>query len=111
MTSLFDGMPGLLSGVFGAVVTYLPKAGGSREIQSIFRESPIDITGADGQELRIDAPTWRVERNLAPELSKDDRITVADGRSFKVTVVHSNGSPGRDAFMICELHLIRGISP
>lgn len=107
MTALFTGMTGLLAGVFGDRVSYQPASGPTREIQSIFREAPIDVTGADGQDLRIEAPTWRVARDLAPEVARGDFITVADGRRFQVLVVHKNGSPSLDAFWICELHLDR----
>ena len=103
MTGIFDGMSGILSEVFGSRITYFPQDGTSRQIQSIFRETPIEVEGADGQLVRIDAPTWRVRRDLAPDLRRDDRITLADGRSFRVMVVHSLGSPARDAFQLCEM--------
>lgn len=105
MTSAFDGMTGILADVFGGLVAYLPQDGSSRDIQSIFRESPIEIPGADGNEVLIEAPTWRVRRDLVPELKRGDHITVADGRRFRVRTVHSNGSPSLDAHVICELHL------
>lgn len=108
MTDLYLGLTGLLAGVFGSRPRYFPQAGADREIQSIFREAPIEVTAADGQILRIDAPTWRVARNLAPELRRGDMITVPDGRSYRVTVVHSTGSPSADAFLVAELHLITG---
>ena len=103
MTGIFDGMSGILSEVLGSRITYFPQDGSSRQIQSIFRDTPIEVEGADGQLVRIDAPTWRVRRDLAPDLRRDDRITLSDGRSFRVMVVHSLGSPARDAFQLCEL--------
>jgi|GEM_PF-739840 len=103
MTRLFLGMTRLISGVFGDQVTYFPQDGASRQIQSIFRETPIEVEGADGQIIRIDAPTWRVRRDLAPDLRRDDRITLPDRRCFRVMVVHNLGSPASDAFQLCEL--------
>lgn len=100
---IFDGVTGILSDVFGDPVTYLPAGGAAREIQSIFREAPVEVEGADGQLVRIDAPSWRVTRDLAPHARRNDRITVRDGRSFVITVVHPTGSPASDAFLICEL--------
>ncbi|MDT1061898.1 hypothetical protein RM190_08525 [Paracoccus sp. CPCC 101403] len=104
--SIFDGMTGILSGILGGTVGYVPATGFSRQIQSIFRESPIEVEGADGQIVRIDAPTWRVGRDLAPETRRGDRITVPDGRTFQIMVVHPNGSPAADAFLICELQIV-----
>lgn len=102
MVGIFDGMTGLFSDVFGEPVTYLPQGGsGSRVIMSIFRERPIEVDGADGQIVRIDAPTWRVARNLAPEVRRGDRIEV-DDRVYQVMVVHPTGSPAEDAYLICE---------
>ena len=104
MSGFFDGMAGTLSGIFGATVQYAPQRGMLRDIGSIFREQPIEVTGADGQVVLIDAPTWRVERHLVPELARDDQILVPDGRLFRVTAVHRSGSPAEDAFVIAELH-------
>ena len=103
MPSIFDGMTGILADVFGDPVTYLPAGGAARPVQSVFREAPIEVEGADGQIVRIDAPSWRVARDLAPEVRRNDRITVPDGRSFVIMVVHPTGSPASDAFLICEL--------
>lgn len=104
MTTLFNGLSGILAGVFGATITYAPRAGLVRDIQSVFRETPIEITGADGNEVLIDAPTWRVERHLAPEVGRGDIIRVPDGRQFKVETTHTTGGPAADGFILCELH-------
>ena len=108
MTSVFDGMTGILADVFGAPVIWHPANGPAVEIQSIFRESPIEVDGADGQIVRIEAPTWRVARDLAQAVARGDQITVPDGRIFRVMVVHNTGSPARDAFFICELQIAAG---
>ena len=106
MTRLFNGLSGILAGAFGGTVQYAPQRGVLRDIGSVFREQPIEVTGADGQVVLIDAPTWRVERQLVPELARDDQILVLDGRLFKVTAVHRSGSPAEDAFVIAELHRV-----
>ena len=108
MTSVFDGMTGILADVFGAPVIWHPANGSDTVIQSIFRESPIVVDGADGQIVRIEAPSWRVARDLAPTVARGDQITIADGRSFRVMVVHNTGSPAQDAFFICELQIAAG---
>ena len=106
MTHFFDGMTGTLAGLFGGEVQYAPQAGLVRDIQSVFRESPIEVTDADGQAILIDAPTWRVGRHLVPELARGDIIRVPDGRLFKVTTTHRSGSPAADGFVLCELHIM-----
>lgn len=106
MPSIFDGVAGILSDVFGDPVIFMPQGGSSRPIMSMFRETPIEVDGADGQIVRIDAPTWRVCRDLAAEVRRGDRLILSDGRNFKVMVVHPTGSPASDAFLICECQLV-----
>lgn len=107
MTSLFDGLSGLLADTFGGSVRYEPQNSiDARDIQSVFREQPIEVQGADGQNVLIDAPTWRVERNCVPEVRRGDQLRLADGRRFKITTTHNSGSPSVDAFVICELQEI-----
>jgi len=109
MTGIFDGMTGLFTDVFGGSVIYSSAAGGwSKSVSSIFREAPIEVEGADGQIVRIEAPTWRVPRDQAPQVRRGDRITLPDGRVFSVMVVHPTGSPAADAFLICECQLAEG---
>lgn len=109
MTSYFDGMAGTLSDLFGSVILYEPASGTARDVQSIFRAAPIEVTAADGQILRIDAPSWRVRRNLVPKLARGDLIEVPGHGRFTVMVTHNSGSPAADAFALCELH--REVAP
>ncbi|MFV0303563.1 MAG: hypothetical protein ACK5IP_22300 [Paracoccus sp. (in: a-proteobacteria)] len=106
MVSIFDGMAGIFSDVLGESVGYRPQGGISRDVVSIFREAPIEVEGADGQIVRIDAPTWRVRRDLAPEVRRGDQIVLQDGRTFSVMVVHPTGSPASDALLICEAQIL-----
>lgn len=108
MTSIFDGMAGILADVVGSLVAYQPRSGDLRDLQSVFREAPIEIEGADGHEVLISAPSWRVARDLAPEVRRGDHITVSGGRVFKIMNVHPTASPARDAFVVCELQLVEG---
>lgn len=109
MTSYFDGLAGTLSDIFGSLIRYEPAGGPARDVQSVFRASPIEVTGADGQILRIDAPSWRVRHNLVPELARGDMIEVSGKGRFKIMVPHNSGSPAVDAFALCELH--REVTP
>lgn len=106
--SIFEGVTGILSGVLGELVTYHPQVGPPQDLESLFREAPIEVEGADGQIVRIEAPSWRVPRHLVPGLRRGDRITVPGGRLYKVTLVHPTGSPAPDAFSVCELQLVTG---
>jgi hypothetical protein len=106
MTGLFDGVAGVLSGVFGAPVTFLPASGGSQVVQSVFRETPITVTGPDGGDVLIVAPTWRVSRAVLASVARGDLITLADGRQFKILNQITTGSPAADAFTLCEMELV-----
>ncbi len=103
MSGIFDGLAGLLTDVLGSPVTYQPRAGATRDVASIFRERPIEVEGADGQIVRIDAPSWRVCRTLVEDPGRGDQILLPDGRIFTVQAVHRTGSPAADGFWICEM--------
>ncbi|MFC3180458.1 head-tail joining protein [Cypionkella sinensis] len=106
MTSVFDGLAGVTASVLGAPVPYLPKGGPSRDVQSVFRETPIEATDQDGHPVLIVAPTWRVRRNLVPELARGDKISPANGKAYAVKNIWPSGSPAADAAVICELELV-----
>lgn len=99
-------MAGALSQVFGASVLFVPQVGSPRSIQSIFRETPITVTGPDGGDVLIVAPTWRVARDLLSDAARGDQIEVAGGRRFKILNQLPSGSPASDAFMVYELELV-----
>ncbi|WP_406870455.1 hypothetical protein ABEB22_12580 [Thioclava sp. 'Guangxiensis'] len=103
---VFDGMASVLSNALGAEVTYIPKGGVARSIQSVFREQPVEITGDDGRDVMILAPSWRVRRDLVPELAQGDFIAPANGKTYKVVNHMLTGSPATDALILCELELV-----
>lgn len=108
MTGLFDGMAGVLNGVFGAPVSYTPQGGAARVVQSVFRERPLEFADETGRMMLITAPTWRVQRVLVPEVARDDSIVPGNGHSYQILNVHPGGSPAADAFVICELYRMPG---
>jgi len=105
MTSIFDGMTGIAASVLGAPVSYLPAGGAARPVESILRRTPVRATGPDGHDVLVTAPTWRVARNLAPELARGDRV-IDGGETFQVLNVWPQGSPAVDAHVLCELELV-----
>ena len=105
MTSVFDGMAGVLNQVFGAPVTIIDRAGVSSAIQAVFREVPLDMSTADGRSVLDIMPTLRVLRSDVPRLAKGYQVRVADGRKFKVLRAVQTISPASDAFVLYEMEL------
>lgn len=106
MTRLFDGMASLLTGVFGAPVSYTPAGGVTRAVASVFRETPIEAIDQDGHPILIMGPTWRVQKQLVPEVKKGDVIDPGNGKIYSIRNVQPTGSPATDAAVICELERI-----
>lgn len=104
MTSLFDGMAGLISGVFGRPdIVYIPANGMERMVQSIFRETPVEAQNSEGVAVLVTSPSWRVERHLVPEIARGDRIEPRNGKRYRIQNVWPSGSPAADAAVLCEL--------
>lgn len=107
MTSLFDGVTGLLGDVFGAPVTWLSPDGASLVVQSIFRRVPVEVISANGEPVLSMQPIWRVRLGSMPRGPKaGDQIAPGDGRTYRVTAVQEGGSPAGDRFVTCELELV-----
>lgn len=106
MTSVFDGMAGVISATLGASATYLPVTGSAAQIRGVFREEPIEVAREDGSVVLIEAPTMRVSRAVLADVRRGDRFLLADGRTFKVLNRIGTGSPAADAFFVYELELV-----
>lgn len=106
MTSIFDGLAGILSdpAIFGAPVTYRPQGGSARVVDSVFRRTPIEAEDSLGRAVLTVAPTWRVRHDLVPEVSRGDQIDPGDGNLYEICNVQPTGSPAADAFVLCELY-------
>lgn len=103
--SVFNGLTGVLAATLGAPVTFLPAVGAPVVVQSIFRETPIEVLGDDQRPMLITAATWRVRRDLV-QATRGDQIQLADGRLFRVSNKVISGSPADDAFMIYEMEAV-----
>lgn len=107
MASVFDGISGVLSSVFGAQVTVTPPGGAPVVIRGIFREEPASVLLADGREDIVSVPTVSIQRGsaaiavkwvVAPE--------IAAPRTFRVLRVLPPQSPAADALIVCQLEEI-----
>lgn len=108
MTRLFDGVAGLLSGVFGDTAQWLD--GGrlpALPVQSIFRSEPIEVEGGDGEPVLITQPTWRVSLAALPRPpERHDRIIVGTGETYVIVATYETRSPAQDRFVICVLERV-----
>jgi len=100
---LFDGMAGLLNGVFGGSVIHIPAVGAAVTIQGIFRREPIQVADDYGREILVEMPSLRVLKPVAATIATGDVIQPGDGRDYRVLSSHDSGSPGADAFVVFAL--------
>lgn len=110
MTGIFDGLAGMLSSVFGDVVTHTPDGGSGMpaEIEGVFRAEPVDLPGEDDLgEFRWNGPTLSVTEPAALEIAEGDIIEPGDGKSYRVLPDgRHSGSPASDRFWTFSLELI-----
>ncbi len=92
--------------MFGTPVTYVPLVGAAVPVQSVFRETPITVTGPDGGDVLIEAVTWRVPKTSLMGVVRGDHILLSDGRRFRVLNQIGTGSPATDAFVVYEMELV-----
>ncbi|MBY6160030.1 hypothetical protein KUV73_04060 [Mameliella alba] len=107
MTSVFDGLAGVLNGVFGAPVEIEPTGEAAYTVQGVFRREPIEVAGAEGEPVLILSPTLRVQRDAVPALDRGDivRPSTAPGEVFRVANGQDTMSPASDGFAVYELEL------
>jgi hypothetical protein len=103
VTGVFDGLARVLNRTLGAPVTHTPDGGEAREIRAIFRQEPVGVPDDDGREILTFAPIISVQKAEAGDIARGDKITLADGREWRVVNSQINGSPAADAFTIFEL--------
>jgi len=106
MTSVFDGLAGVLNGVFGASVTWTPEGGSATAIIGVFREAPVRVANEDGGEYLLEMPTIQIQRPTADAVQTGDGIDPGNSKTYRVEARHASGSPAPDAFVIFELEQI-----
>lgn len=107
MTQVFDGVAGLLTGVFGATISVTPTVGDPFDIDAVFREVPVEMLDAEGGGALDMVCSVQVPKSSG-RLSVGDVVapSIAPGRSFRVINGHPNGSPAVDGFIVHELEEI-----
>ncbi|MBU2936985.1 MULTISPECIES: head-tail joining protein [Pacificibacter] len=109
MTSVFDGMAGVMNAAFGAPVLYQPVEGEPSTVQASLREGPIEVAGGDGHPILIMNPTLQVPKTVLPNIARGDRVSSVANPSDVYFVINRlpNGSPASDAMIVCELEAFR----
>lgn len=106
MTSIFDGMAGVLNDTFGAPVTIQPATGGGFiTVQAVFRRDPVEVPAEDGEPVLILSPTLKLRRDQVPDIARGDLVTptLTPGQQYRVVNTMPTGSPASDGFILCEL--------
>lgn len=106
MTSLFDGVAGLMSDVFGSPVTLTPQTGSPRTIRAVVRSAPVELVAPDGHAMMDVQPEMRVTADVASTIRGGDSITTATGRKYRIVASQPSGSPAADAMVIYALEAI-----
>ena len=103
MPSPFDGMNGIIAATLGDLVTIFPGGGGARNVQGIFRETPLETGDTFGEGgFWTSAPSLKLMAHDAAGLLAGDRVQ-ADGRDWRVLSNTPSGSPAADRFRLIEL--------
>lgn len=106
MTSIFDGMAGLLNDVFGGPVVHAPSNGVPVTIHAVFRLKPIEELDSNGNAILLMDPTLSVPEPVASTISVGDEVTPESGVTYRILNRHQTGSPAQDARVIFELRKV-----
>lgn len=106
MTSVFDGMAGLLNDVFGGPVMHRPRGGVPQSRHWVFREPPVEVMDDDGHAVLDIIPILRVPGSDAASVSIGDQVEPGNGKTYRVINRQPSGSPAADAAVIFGLELV-----
>lgn len=102
MSTIFDGMAGILAEVLGSpAITWLPEGLPPVPVQSVFRLAPIEVAGPDGEPVLAMTPVWRVptDPDWPREPRRGDLLQPGDGHTYRLLSNHPSGSPAADKFL------------
>lgn len=97
MTSVFDGMAGVLNGVFGAPVTIHPGGGGGVEIRGVIRDREVEVPDGDGQVVLGTFTTLKAQVGDVTGLVRGNAVSQG-ARSWTVDYRLPSESPAADRF-------------
>ena len=103
MTTVFDGMAGVLNSVLGAPVSVYLRGAELRQMQAYFRMQPMEAAQDDGGSVLVQMPMLEVPKTDADQMRRGDIVLLSDGQQFKVLSRNPNGSPASDAFIAFAL--------
>lgn len=109
MTSIFDGLTGIIAGVLGKPdILWSPVGHDPVSVESVFRHVQVEVAGADGESVMAMAPTWRVPLDPDwPRIPKrGDTIEPGDGETYRILWQQPSGSPAADHFLIFALEKV-----
>lgn len=106
MTSLYDGLAGVLNDIFGAPVKHTTKAGVCRELRGVFRREPDEYVDDEGRAVVVVGPSLRLQKSDAANVKVGDVIEIEGGARFQVTGWRPNISPAADAFILFDLEAV-----
>lgn len=106
MTSLFDGLAGLLNDVFGDPVIWTPSGGAPVTIRAVFRQQPVEVASDQGGTVLISDAVLRVQKTAGSGMVAGDIVTLSDGRSFRIESRIPGESPASDGFLIFTLEVM-----
>lgn len=105
MTGLYDGVAGILNGVFGGAVTHIPPSGRPRILQAILRNPQIEVIGDSGHPVLDVSPVLRVGAAEAAGIAVGDTVISAAGRRYRIVNRQPSGSPAADTLVVFDLEV------
>ncbi|MCB5199024.1 hypothetical protein LGQ03_07210 [Loktanella sp. TSTF-M6] len=100
MTTVFDGIAGALTGIFGDSVIVEPQGQPRVTVRGMVRLERVEVSGEAGQAVVDYLPVFKVPRTVLLGLSEGDLVIAPDGRRYLVSYEDPNESPATDRFRI-----------
>ena len=108
MTSIFDGLAGVVADVFGAPVTIAPGGASPVTIQAVLRQRQIEVAAEDGEPVIMLETVLRAPSADVATLVEGDLVTDVLGRSWRVRYRLPPDAPSLDRL---EEFVLRRVGP
>lgn len=106
MQGPFRGVAGSLVSVFGGTVTIHHGTQWARDIQAIFRLTPLRVEAHGGAEVETIVPVLRASRDVIAELFEGDVIDPKDGKLYRFLFEMETAAPSADALVSAQCEVI-----